>query len=303
MIELVQGNALNVLRNAEDEQFRSCITSPPYWGLRDYDSDEQIGNEETPDEYVDRLVEVFREVRRTLTHDGTLWVNLGDSYARNGGTPGGGKREMLQMEGIQKRMTKIPPGCGLKPKDLVGVPWMVAFALRADGWYLRSDIIWSKPNPMPESTTDRPTKAHEYVFLLSKSSTYYFDIDAIKEPAVKATSGNKKRQGRPAPGTAVGNQSGHVPWTGAMRQKRDVWTVASQRYETDAAHPAMMPELLVEPCVLAGSQPADVILDPFCGSGTVGAVALRLGRSFVGIDLNPTYLQLAVVRTSQSEAA
>lgn len=181
------GDCLEQLRALPDESVHCCVTSPPYWGLRDYGVAGQIGLEPTPEAYVAKMVEVFREVRRVLRDDGTVWCNLGDSYARNGGTQGGGNRELLHMEGKQTRMTVIPPGVGLKEKDLCGIPWRVAFALQADGWYLRCDIIWRKPNPMPESVTDRPTKAHEYIFLLSKSPKYYYDQNAILEPCSQST--------------------------------------------------------------------------------------------------------------------
>jgi len=250
--EILQGDALEELRNLPDGGARCCVTSPPYWGLRDYRTDGQLGLERTPEEYVSRLVEVFREVRRVLADDGTLWLNLGDSYAANR-TYQVSPTKWSKLE--QGQSAVVPPG--LKPKDLVGIPWRVAFALQADGWYLRSDIIWAKPNPMPESVTDRPTKAHEYLFLLSKRERYYYDAEAIAE----------------------------------RRNKRTVWTITTQPFPD--AHFAVMPQALVEPCILAGSEPGDTVLDPFAGSGTVGVVALRHGRRFSGIDLNPEYVAMA----------
>lgn len=330
--DLLHGDSLQVLSGIDDQQVRCCVTSPPYYGLRDYGVEGQLGLEGTPEEYVERLVSVFREVRRVLTDDGTLWLNLGDSYAGGGcgsrdpdrwpkqSRNRGSARAVMREH--SKKMT------GYKSKDLLGIPWMAAFALRADGWYLRSDIVWHKENPMPESVKDRPTRAHEFLFLLTKSENYYFNHNAIKEPAVgntvhALTGGqrrknkkqnsdtprerkNAKAQGRQNRGDhrVVGFQD---RWNKAdkspTRHKRDVWTVNAQPYK--GAHFAVMPEKLVEPCVLAGSKPGDIVLDPFCGSGTVGVVSLRHGRNFVGVDLNTEYLKLAGKRieVSSKEAA
>ncbi len=263
------GDATELLRRLPDKCVQMCVTSPPYWGLRDYGVDGQIGLESSPDAYVARIVEVFREVRRALKDDGTLWLNLGDSYASRG-------------------------HANIKHKDLVGIPWMVAFALRADGWYLRSDIIWHKPNPMPESVRDRPTKAHEYLFLLSKSERYRYDVDAIKEPATctprPATSKNDGKgfaSNLEATGRGVKHSSLGYNRPELGRQKRSVWTVTPKPFK--GAHFATMPPGLVEPCILAGSGPGDVVLDPFFGSGTTGMVAEQHNRKWIGFDLNPAY--------------
>jgi DNA modification methylase len=295
-----------------------CVTSPPYYGLRDYGHPGQLGLEKSPDEYVKSMVEVFRCVRDVLADDGTLWLNLGDSYARTGGTQGGGNRELMHMEGAQARMCAIPEGSGLKAKDLIGIPWRVAFALQADGWYLRQDIIWHKPNPMPESVTDRCTKAHEYIFMLSKAPRYYYDHNAIKTPMAQSSVdrlsqdvGNQKGSDR-VPGKTNGNmkavgkidkQRGHSRrhagfndrWDSMTKEeqfqgganKRSVWTVATRPYK--GAHFATFPEALIDPCVLAGSRSADIVLDPFMGSGTTAAVALKHGRQYLGCELNPDY--------------
>jgi len=245
---------------------QTCITSPPYWGLRDYGEDNQIGLEQTPDEYVEQLCLVFDEVWRVLADDGTLWLNLGDSYL---------------------------------DKSLAGTPWQVAFALKSRGWFLRSEIIWHKPNPMPESVTDRPTKSHEHIFLLSKSAKYFYDYEAIKEDALtEPTSRNKNAEGyqadyaggdRFSPGERVFGADG-------KRNKRDVWTIPTQPFA--GAHFAVYPPALIEPCVLAGSREGNTILDPFSGSGTTGVVALRNGRNYVGTELNPKYAELSKKRIS-----
>jgi len=259
---------------------QTCVTSPPYFGLRDYGHDGQIGLEQTPGEYVTALVEVFRCVRDVLADDGTLWLNMGDSYARPLAKGGSG-----------------PGGC--KPKDLIGIPWMLAFALRADGWYLRQDIVWHKPNPMPESVRDRCTKAHEYIFLLSKSERYFFDSEAMREP-VQSTKGNGKSfrgGGSYTGGNAFVNHRlkgrethGNTPNEDGLRNKRSVWTVATRPYK--GAHFATFPPALIEPCILAGSRPGDVVLDPFMGSGTTAAVAIQYGRQYLGCELNPGYEKL-----------
>jgi DNA modification methylase len=279
-----------------------CVTSPPYYGLRDYGVAGQLGLEPTPEEYVSNLVSVFREVWRVMKDDGTLWVNLGDSYATHGGCEGSKHShnfrpaDVAQAEGIYR---KKPYGAqiGLKEKDLIGIPWMVAFALRADGWYLRSDIIWSKPNPMPESVTDRPTKAHEYLFLLTKSPRYYYDAQAIAECTVRPGDvqifGGQKAINNTIEESDPRYRAGSEQWgrtvtTADKRNRRTVWEIATQ--PTSYAHFATFPEKLVEPCILAGSRPGDLILDPFAGSGTTGRVAIRHGRKFIGTELNFKYI-------------
>jgi len=365
--EIRQGDVFDVLPLLEPGSVQTCVTSPPYWGLRDYGTatwdggdpacdhrapsrfdyplnsglgptdvqdqasnagsgsvqqyrggcgkcgakrvDDQIGLEATPEEYVEKLVRVFREVRRVLRDDGTLWLNLGSSYA--GSWKNQGRKEergtqrpingpmMQSFDGHpapESNAGVVPPG--YKPKDLVPIPWLVALALQADGWWLRSDIIWSKPNPMPESVTDRPTKAHEYLFLLAKSERYYYDAGTIAEPAIATANrgGNIKMlaegEGRVLGRATAPNCGLGAAWEPSLlRNRRSVWTIASDPFA--GAHFAVFPQALVEPCVLAGSRPGDVVLDPFAGSGTVGVVALRHGRRFLGIELNPEYVAMA----------
>lgn len=282
-----------------DRSVQCVVTSPPYYGLRDYKVSGQIGVERTPESYVAALVDVFREVRRVLKDDGTVWLNLGDSYATNGGAHGG--RSDNQSGVGAKRTHAAGAGdqdprrapSGLKPKDLIGIPWRVAFALQADGWYLRQDIIWHKPNPMPESVRDRCTKAHEYLFLLTKSERYYFDAEAIKEPSTGVTGGGFSKayaESQPKHGAMTLTR----PRDTGRRNKRSVWTITPKPFK--GAHFATFPPALVEPCVLAGSRPGDVVLDPFGGSGTTGLVARGHGRSAVLLDLNPNYLAIAQAR-------
>lgn len=287
---ILVGDVREQLAQVAAGSVQCCVTSPPYWGLRDYGHDGQIGLEQTPDEYVAEMVAVFREVYRVLADDGVLWLNIGDSYA--GGGNGGGGSFDSERPGWSKRGRN--DNHGVKPKDLVGIPWRVAFALQADGWYLRQDIIWHKPNPMPESVRDRCTKSHEYLFMLTKNNRYFFDNEAIKEPSAGLGASNIRFGGNkygdsedPKHATKSGNQ--YVD-TGT-RNKRSVWTIPTRPFR--GAHFAVMPEALVEPCVLAASRPGDTVCDPFTGSGTVAVVSLRHGRKFVGTELNPEYAQIA----------
>ena len=334
------GDCLETLRQMPDGIAQTCVTSPPYFGLRDYGHDGQIGLEATPDQYIAKLVDVFCEVRRVLRDDGTLWLNIGDSYA-GGGTVGrndagrdiggGGNKLGSGNPGQQGARQAV---VGLKPKDLIGIPWLLAFALRADGWYLRQEVIWAKPNPMPESVTDRCTKSHESIFLLAKSEKYYFDAGAIKEPAAQSsiqrwsqdleqqigsdrvpgkTNGNMKavggrggknafrgqgyhREGASGPANREGRDMQDVG-AGENRNKRSVWTVATTPYK--GAHFATFPPALIEPCILAGAPVGGVVIDPFFGSGTTGQVAQQLGRAFVGCELNPSYKALQDERLRQ----
>lgn len=298
MIRLIQGDCRDVLKTLPDASVQCCITSPPYFGLRDYGVAGQIGLEETPDAYVSELLVVFREVRRVLSDDGTLWLNLGDSYTSGGRT----WRDDDAMNKARGMSCRAPTPEGLKPKDLIGIPWRVAFALQADGWYLRQDIIWHKPNPMPESVRDRCTKAHEYLFLLSKAPSYYFSHEAMQEPASGREPGNKshKHVDRVVEEVASGNHRERtklgLATVGARetRNRRSVWTVSTKPYK--GAHFATFPLGLVEPCVLAGSRPGDLVLDPFAGAGTTGLAAARLQRGAVLIELNPDYAALAEAR-------
>lgn len=300
---LLCGDALATLRRLPPESVQACVTSPPYWGLRDYGIPGQLGLEESPDEYVQKLVEVFREVRRILKDSGTLWLNLGDSYAGSWGAqsrPCDTSLSARQIEAHPKRtgtgsLKRTP---GLKGKDLIGVPWAVAFALRADGWYLRSDIIWHKPNCMPSSVRDRPTTSHEYLFLLSKSERYFYDAEAVREPqadksqkrmAAGYRDSNVDRTDRRGYRGPLGGKNG-MTFNPDGRNRRSVWTVSTSTYR--GAHFATYPPGLVTPCVLAGSAEGDTILDPFNGAGTTGLVALEHGRKYIGIDLNAEYLSL-----------
>ena len=306
--KILEGNVLETLKDVPPCSVQCVVTSPPYYGLRDYGVEGQIGLEETPELYIENLVAVFRECHRVLKDDGTLWLNLGDSYW-------GGK-------GQSAHDGKHPV---IKPKDLIGIPWLVAFALRADGWWLRSDIVWNKPNPMPESVEDRPTRSHEYIFLMSKSATYYYDHEAIKEPLSSAsiqrlsqptfdkqTGGakdyqngtNKNRSARRAlvnlKGRAMPPQVADDPerWANLTgRNKRDVWTVTTKPYKE--AHFATFPPDLIEPCILAGTKEGDTVLDPFNGSGTTGEVSIMHNRFYIGCEINPDYVRLTKRRLSK----
>ena len=302
MDKIITGNAIEVLKELPDCSADCCITSPPYLGLRDYGVNEQIGLENSVEAYINRLTDIFREVRRVLKNDGTLWLNIGDSYVSSNSEYSNCKR-----------------------KDLIGIPWLLAFALRNDGWYLRQDIIWEKPNAMPESVKDRCTKSHEYIFLFSKQSKYYFDYEAIKEPAVgfnnivpAGSKGTLRPNSRLRKGNSRTFRGGGVYTKGqsfnnsaeimreshgnnenmtGLRNKRSVWTVATQGYKE--AHFATFPEKLIEPCVLAGSRDGGIVLDPFVGSGTTAVVAKKFNRGFIGIELNPEYVAMAKRRLEE----
>jgi site-specific DNA-methyltransferase (cytosine-N4-specific) len=270
IFNIVHGDALAVLTTLPDNEFQTAVTSPPYWKLRDYEEAGQLGGEDTPEEFVDKLVAVFRELRRTLRKDGTLWLNLGDTYCGGGGywpnaptNINGSKQSKNRGSAIFKR--PVPPG--YKPKDLAGVPWQVAIALRKDGWYLRHDIIWEKANCMPENVRDRPTRNHEYIFLLSKSKKYYYDPDALLEPSVE----------------------------GGLKNSRSVWRM-SKANGYKGAHFALFPLALPERCILAATRPGDKVLDPFSGAGTTGLAALKHGRIYTGIELHKSYVDLSMDR-------
>jgi DNA modification methylase len=277
-----------------------CVTSPPYYGLRDYGADGQIGLEQTPQEFIDNLVEVFACVWDVLADDGTLWVNLGDSYARVGGDSSKKGRHWDDRKNNPiTGHNRYAKDMGVKEKNLLGMPWRLAFALQDFGWYLRQDIIWHKPNPMPESVTDRCTKSHEYIFLLSKNSKYYFDHESIKEQATTKSEGirfgGNKYGDNDDPKYAT--KSGNVSKEYEKANKRDVWTVPVKPYS--GAHFAVYPEELIEPCILAGSKVGDIVLDPFFGSGTTGQVSQKLGRKWIGCELNKDYEKLQNERLAQ----
>ena len=312
----ITADAETGLKLIQDGIVDTCITSPPYYGLRDYGSNGQIGLEPTPEEYIERLVRIFREVKRVLKDDGTLWIVIGDSYAgsHKGQTPNNNGIQNIKRSKV--RGMTLPTGTieNVKPKDLIGIPWMLAFALRADGWYLRQDIIWHKPNAMPESVKDRCTKSHEHILLLSKSRRYYYDADAIAEPAAydgrKETlnKGSTKYSETPiVPGNVTQTQHmagrPHQRWRMKdgkyIRNKRDVWTVSTRPYK--GAHFATFPPELIRPCILAGSRVGGTVLDPFFGSGTTGKVAKQERRRFIGIDINSEYVELAKRRIQKVE--
>jgi len=366
--KIIHGNCIDTLKTLPDKSVQCCITSPPYYGLRDYGTgkwvggdpncphrrlskyspnditgnkamgehgeavgdaiyksvcplcgavrvDEQIGLEETPEEYISRLVDVFREVKRVLKDDGTLWVNIGDSYNDYKGNAYSEYADSKFVGGDKTHPTRESKhgleDKSLKPKDLIGIPWMLAFALRNDGWYLRQDIIWLKPNPMPESVKDRCTKSHEYIFLLSKSQTYYFDCGAIQEPASgydgrndTMHKGSPKYAGKeimPGMNEQFLASGSHERWKFVdgipIRNKRDVWSVNVSGYSE--AHFATFPTKLVEPCVLAGTKQGDTVLDPFSGSGTTGVVSMNYGRKYIGCELNEEYIKLSEDRFSK----
>ena len=305
--KILVGDVLHRISEVSDGSVQCVVTSPPYWGLRDYGNDDQIGLEQNPQDYIDAMVKVFREVKRVLANDGVLWINIGDSYSGSGKGPAGNLGKTHNERHLEHKTGGIVPD-GMKPKDLVGIPWMLAFALRADGWYLRQDIIWHKPNPMPESVTDRCTKSHEYVFMLTKCAKYYFDPKAIEEPSKTkpgATWSERKAAGATAGNVIVGDGvrngtqrvvhgkgvTSNLTRQDGMRNKRSVWSITTKPFR--GAHFAVMPEALVEPCVLASSRTGDTVFDPFSGSGTVGVVSNRLGRDYIGCELNGEYAKLS----------
>ena len=332
---ILVGDVRERLKDLKDGSVHCVITSPPYWGLRDYGNDGQIGLEQSPEAYVAEMVSVFGEIKRVLRDDGTAWLNLGDSYAGSGKGPAGNLGSKHNERHLEHRHSAIVPE-GLKPKDLVGIPWRVAFALQADGWYLRQDIIWHKPNVMPESVTDRCTKSHEYIFLLTKSARYFFDNEAIKEPVSEVSierSRHSFKTDRPSAKTSEGGidvkEMGTRFVDPSGRNKRSVWTIPPASFK--GAHFAVMPERLVEPSLLAGTSEAGccadcgafyrrikdaksewerncecatterarcVVLDPFSGSGTTGVVALKHNRNYIGCELNPEYVNIAYARLS-----
>jgi DNA modification methylase len=301
--EVIVGDNRETLRQLPDKSVQTVVTSPPYWGLRDYGEDEQIGLEESPQDFVEQLCLVFDEVWRVLKDDGTIWVNLGDSYAGSGkGSPGnfGKHAPSGSARHLEHKHSGIVPD-GLKPKDLVGIPWRFAFAMQDRDWYLRQDIIWAKPNPMPESVTDRCTKSHEYIFLMTKNPKYYYDQEAIREPVAESSIGRLNQDITNQVGTTRANggmkTNGNLKAVGDVelgRNKRSVWQVTTSRYKD--AHFATYPPELITPCILAGSKEGDIVLDPFSGSGTTGEVSLLHNRNYIGLELNPEYAKLSEKR-------
>ena len=307
---ILHGDVIDKLKEIADGTVQTVVTSPPYWGLRDYQTEGQLGLEKTPEEYVEKMVKVFREVKRVLKKDGTCFLNLGDSYAGSTGQTGGKGLNTYQKEAnATNSMMKPSKINGLKPKDLCMIPARVAIALQSDGWWLRQDIIWHKPNPMPESVQDRCTKSHEFIFLLTKSAKYYYDNNAIREP-VSDVSLKRAEYGwdcdRPSTKNASMNGEGiHTKKMGNRfvnpdgRNKRSVWTITTKPYKD--AHFAVFPPTIPELCIKAGSKEGDTVLDPFFGSGTTGWVAQRLGRKWIGIELNAEYIKIAEKRFAQKE--
>ena len=290
---IICGDCLDVLKTLPDKCVHCCVSSPPYWGLRDYGVDGQLGLEKTPDDFIDKLVDIFRDVRRVLRPDGTCWVNLGDSYTgikgntRGDGAGGGKERgEVIGFGGIGNNGVPV----GLKPKEIVGIPWRFALAAQADGWYLRQDIIWHKPNPMPESVTDRCTKSHEYIFLLTKSPRYWYDHEAIKEEGAGVSGGGCFGKQHDTEGTMAQSRTYDRP-NYSKKNKRSVWTVNT--YSFPEAHFATYPPKLIEPCIRAGCPEGGIVLDPFMGAGTTGLVAYQNRRDYIGIELNPEYKAMA----------
>ena len=295
--QIYNSECLQGLKSLPDNSIHCCVTSPPYYGLRDYGNDSQIGLEKTPEEYIQKLVDVFREVNRVLTKDGTLWLNIGDSYAGSmKGAAGYPDNAMNYKQGTNRetlgKATLVKQCTGCKSKDLIGIPWMLAFSLRSDGWYLRQDIIWSKPSVMPESVKDRCTKSHEYIFPLSKNKKYYFDNESIAEPTSSFDTVIRDRDA-----TKLNNTPGRTKMQGLIRNdyltrnKRSVWTVATQPLRE--AHFATFPEKLIMDCIKAGCPEGGIVLDPFMGSGTTAIVARKLNRNYIGFELNPNYVSIA----------
>ena len=299
-VEYIVGDSYESLCKLPSDSVQCVVTSPPYYGLRDYGMDGQIGHEKTPEEFIESLVNVFREVKRVLRDDGTLWLNIGDTYAASykGDKTGGGSDKQRTNKGVKFDPKPIDlKSSNIKTKDLIGIPWMLAFALRNDGWYLRQDIIWNKPNCMPESVTDRCTKAHEYVFLLSKNSKYYFDSESIKEDARYANSKvSSVKKGGFKGKNLLTNQPSFRAIT-ETRNKRSVWNITKPCFS--GAHFATMPPDMAEICILAGSKPGDIVLDPFGGAGTTGLVADRLDRNAILIDLNLEYIEISRKRIEE----
>jgi DNA modification methylase len=306
--KIIVGHSKDALKYLANGSIQTVVTSPPYWGLRDYGDENQIGLETTPQEFIEQLCLVFDEVWRVLKDDGTIWVNLGDSYAGSGAGGGGNRKgnEHGQHDAFVEIGRPATPN-GLKAKDLVGIPWRFAFAMQARGWYLRQDIIWAKPNPMPESVTDRCTKSHEYIFLLTKNSRYYYDNEAVREPIKETTngktgvrrSGDSKTRSREHWGVPHDPQNVIVEYDEIKgANKRSVWNVNTKPYKD--AHFATYPPELITPCILAGSREGDTVLDPFSGSGTTGEVALQNGRNYIGLELNPDYAKLSEKRLTQA---
>jgi DNA modification methylase len=305
------GDAVAMLKTLPDKSVDCCITSPPYYGLRDYGAEGQIGVEQTPDEYISRLSDVFGEVRRVLNPTGTLWLNIADSYAGSGkgaGYKNYRKSKQRYVYAADDPAVNIPKSWGrIKPKDMIGIPWTLALALRDSGWYLRSDIIWHKPNAMPNPVKDRPVSAYEHIFLMSKSRKYHFDFTALEVPVANSTVSRYKRgfhsdryaDGAPGQTPQSIQQPRTIENIPKMRRGRDVWSISTNN--CNAAHFATFPVELVKPCILAGCRENGIVLDPFFGSGTVGAAALMLGRKYVGIELNPEYCTLAKNRIAATK--
>ena len=316
---ILTGDVLTKLRRISSSSVHCIVTSPPYWGLRDYGVKGQLGLEGTPEAYIEKLVDVFRELRRVLRADGTLWLNMGDGYASSGsGGPHSGLKELAQKWDPRKKLRRsnraqdeivypkkrVPRG--FKTKDLIGMPWRLALALQADGWYLRTDIIWHKPNPMPESVRDRPTRSHEYIFLLTKNGRYFYDHKAVMEPVsgnshARGKGVNPKARTSGAAGRVKQNASFSAAVAGLVdkRNRRTVWTVNTKCFR--GAHFATFPPKLIEPCIAAGCPPRGLVLDPFAGAGTTGVVAVSQGKRFVGIELNPEYARMARKRLARVE--
>jgi DNA modification methylase len=290
---LITGDSRKVLAGLPERSVQMCVTSPPYWSLRNYHIDGQIGLESSLKSYIDSLVDVFSELRRVMRDDGTLWLNIGDSYTSGGRT----WRAPDKKNPVRAMDIRPPTPEGLKSKDLIGVPWRLALALQDAGWFLRADIIWNKPNCYPESVKDRPTKAHEYVFLLARSRRYYYDAKAIATAAVKSASRNKRRRYGDDRSRSGDHLGASVPWEGDTANARDVWVIDhDDAVDRVPGHHALMPVELARRCVLAGSRPGDLVLDPFSGMASTGLAAVGAGRPYTGIELNPAYLATSAER-------